>query len=127
MGEDSSLLSCTKQTWKLLVFYAGALFTASATVWTELNAGVYAEQDHAILQLCVGAIGVAFFVFPCVSIRCPRCNAKWFWLTLAKFRVGKRNTWLLSRTACPQCGTTCGHFLRDQRGLYTEKSGTTRE
>jgi predicted RNA-binding Zn-ribbon protein involved in translation (DUF1610 family) len=52
------------------------------------------------IAIVVDAVGL---IFPLFAISCPRCGAKWLWLAYSR-SPGKWYQWLLSQSACPNCG-----------------------
>lgn len=49
-------------------------------------------------------IGVSCIVFSCISIRCPVCGARWFWLAVSRKHGVGGIDWFLSQQVCPVCG-----------------------
>ncbi|HEX7762516.1 MAG TPA: hypothetical protein VF433_02745, partial [Cellvibrio sp.] len=52
-----------------------------------MSLGLYLMmQQRVFFWLVVASIifSIAIFVIGCIVIKCPNCNAKWLWISLAK-------------------------------------------
>jgi hypothetical protein len=106
MARDS-LLSCTGQSWKLLLHWAIGLAYCAVLATTEMLwfEGHVSAETRGLLLLGGSFLAIASLVFACIAIRCPVCRARWFWLAISKKEDGLRL--LFSRPACPKCGSSC--------------------
>jgi hypothetical protein len=100
---NASVIRKTGQWWKLVVSMA-------ATVTGGIGMFVARQEMSASaawlpLAMMLGGIGLCLggLVFACVSIRCPRCRAHWFWAAVSRRASGEWLPWLLSHPTCPNC------------------------
>lgn len=109
MNRQDSVLYRTRQAWKFWLMPAG---TAAAIILL-LGAG-WAKNNRAdlwalVLLLLAVCAGIAAFVFPSLSIKCPNCGVHWFWAAIFKQRSNNWFDWLF-QPKCPSCKYSGGRF-----------------
>jgi hypothetical protein len=107
--KGDSILARSGQAWKfklsmLFVLLGGAGMAVSRAM----------PPSESIVGLVASLAGVAAgllggLVFPSLSIRCPRCRARWFWMAISSKRHDEWFLWLLDARACPACEATLRH------------------
>jgi hypothetical protein len=99
--ERTSALSASHQVWKLWLavmwMVAGLLVSDSSTQT--------ASSGLSLLRI-LGGIGLTFFAgwWLVFSVRCPRCEAKWYLIALTQDSALKILTGGLTLAKCPHCG-----------------------
>jgi len=100
---NKPILYSTRQIWKLWVLYFGsfmALLILISTKWLEDS---LPENLYMILMLCAFLLAIGSIIFPCVAIKCPKCQTRWFWYAVSKKSESEGIRWLFSQTKCPVC------------------------
>ncbi len=99
---ENAVLRRTGQLWRIqsaicvvlvggvLLFYGIAASTAESNGLLWILAGI------------VLTFGGLFFA--CVSVRCPRCHARWVWMAVSERSSSTYGTWLAALSAGPRCG-----------------------
>ena len=100
MFEDS-VIRKTGQLWKMYLFFWGVVIGGLVMFYGLANLG-NAEIGFA-LSLSGMGVGIFSFIFGCVSIRCPKCNARWLWQGVSGKSSKEWLHWLLSHSECPKC------------------------
>jgi hypothetical protein len=104
---EQSLIRASGQWWKALTGFWGVvgsgaiIFIGKALMKTSLNVGV-------LLVLAGVLLGAASFIFGVVSIRCPGCRARWFWIAVSTQPHSDWLAWLLTSRECSRCGYGAG-------------------
>jgi hypothetical protein len=99
---DSSVIKRTGQWWKvLLALWGGLAFGAAAFVAARV---IQPVGWSGPLTLSGSLAGVGCFAFLCWSIRCPRCGARWYWLSVSDSAAKGWDRHVLLRPTCPACG-----------------------
>jgi endogenous inhibitor of DNA gyrase (YacG/DUF329 family) len=96
------LIKRSSQYWKVLVSLWGLLMSFAVMV-----AGIlfFPEKTLSFLVALAGVVlGVASFLFACLSIRCPSCYTHWVWKAISQEDASKWLVSLMSQTECPTCG-----------------------
>lgn len=100
---ERSIVVRSGQLWKLLVGFAltsaGPISVGVALKYSsEIDAGTFGP-------LVLGGLGASIIgmCFLALSIRCPKCGARWFWQAVSKQDSGKWLLWLMGRDRCPDC------------------------
>lgn len=94
-----SLVTATKQGWKVMAGLAGITVAAVASVFQLVGPASLKEQAIG-LAMGTGFLGIAALV----AVRCPECDTS---LAVWAFRTGTLTTWrerLSEVTSCPSCG-----------------------
>lgn len=110
MMSDNSLLKSSGQAWKPYTSFALSLLGLILLLLPISSPDRYG--DRASILLIVGGLGLAVgsFVWASLSIRCPACKAKLFWIAVSGHSPTDWLTWLLRRVDCP----VCGHVVTDK-------------
>jgi hypothetical protein len=106
MTREESVLYVSGQAWKLWAMIGGTfasvvLIFGAYTFRASLSPGWYQ------LTMWAGILaGLFSLAFPVLSIRCPSCRARWFWLAISMEHGSRWYEWLVSRSSCPVCGAS---------------------
>jgi hypothetical protein len=102
---NQSFLGRTQQVWKYLLGvvgvslgFAGMLLSASGRTWEPSE-----WQFFALLFGSFALFGAAF-LWLSLSIRCPNCRARLFWLALSRAPAHSWARSLWGMASCPVCG-----------------------
>ena len=109
MRYDNSLLTRTRQKWKLRVATLGTLASTVALIATFCMQGVESPR-HWYYFVLLGTLFATLFILPSY-IRCPRCRTSWYWMATKTARHGWYKA-LATQSICPVCNY-CG-LLRPQ-------------
>jgi len=98
------LLRATDQMRKLslagvLGIMGCALLAVASWLHTDISLLVFAQ-----LLVSGGVLLSVAFLYPAVSVRCPRCNLAWVQWSLRTQPHNRWLHWLLAFEACPRCG-----------------------
>jgi len=100
---DSSVITRSGQAPKALCAFVGFMLGGSlAFLGNFLHPST--SPYGVLFQIGGTAVGLAFFVYGCTSVRCPSCGARWVWDAMRRKSV---NAWLpslLGSRVCPVCG-----------------------
>ena len=101
---NESIIKKTGQWWKLGLSFFGELLGVVIMFFGLSNL----EKNNLffILALIGITIGLASFIFFCISIKCPNCKEKWAWLAVSKKNPNKWLNWLITQSKCPKCDYT---------------------
>ena len=88
-----AILKKSHQSWKFYVLAAFATAYAGVDYWVKPDSPV--SMGGPVLIFSV-------FAWACVSIRCPRCSAKWLWIAVSRPSTTYQG-WN-TRAACSECG-----------------------
>ena len=97
--QATSLMQASGQMWKLhagTTAYAIAVFLI---VWAAIERINY---QLLVLGVIAGLLGT---ILCAVSIRCPKCGARWYWSALKNVKPGFARR-LVQQSQCPSCGYT---------------------
>ena len=102
----NSAISKTKQWGKVIAAATLAVFGV-----TTMFAGILTlTGNRPTLSFIVMLGGMTLtalgFAFACLSIRCPKCEARWAWLGVKEQRAALWLEWLVSQARCPVCKHT---------------------
>ncbi len=112
MSNGKSVFSCTRQQWKVLVFsVCVAIFVLTIVLHTWFNEW-FSPLSQLLLDWTGFFSGLAGFAFACLSIACPVCGARWFWMAISKKPSDVGFKWFLRLEECPVCKSTCREMLR---------------
>jgi hypothetical protein len=106
---DDSLISSTKQMWKIWAL-AGLGIACAAAMGTlfYLEAALPLANKLLLSSLTFVAGGIGcVLVF---TIRCPGCKARWLELAHAEKPLSGGWTWLSAQRVCPKCGKSCAQL-----------------
>jgi len=81
----------------VLVLGGVLMFTASCLI-DKLNSGMF-----AILMMGGTLIALSGFLWQILSIKCPKCGAKLFWMAVAKQKKANYSVWFFGLEKCPVC------------------------
>lgn len=98
---SESILEKSNQYWKFKLFFAGMAFS-----FAGMSFGLYLMMEQrAFFWLAFASIIFAIFIFiiSCIVIKCPNCNAKWLWISMAKSYPPGGMAWLFTEAHCPIC------------------------
>ncbi len=105
-----SILHCSRQRWKLRLMAVSAAIGVILCVLAELLKAHMDNGAYVVLLAVSVVLGIVAILFPCLSIRCPVCGARWFWGAISrKHEVGPFD-WLAAQAVCPSCGSSCTAF-----------------
>ena len=76
----------------------GAVAASRAMSSSQGNAWLLVDLAGIVVGLLGG------LVFPSLSIRCPRCRVRWFWMAISSQKHDEWFSWLFAAEACPECG-----------------------
>lgn len=107
MNRKDSITYCSGQAWKLNVLYLGAPLAALLMAWSVSLEGAMPDGYHMLLMLLSTMLAFVVIMFPCLSIKCPVCGARWLWLAISEKHEPGDFKWLLTRLACPVCHSSC--------------------
>jgi hypothetical protein len=96
----SSLLTRTRQAWKLRLVVIGQLTSIVGLVAIGWKDGLEAPRHYQFF-VALGILAVTTFILPSY-IRCPRCHTSWYWLAAKTSRRGWYNL-LKTQAICPIC------------------------
>ena len=103
-----NIITKTGQTWKIILTLV-IIFLAMATMsYGFLNINDISKTIFFLYVAVSATVGILAFIFTCVSIKCPKCGAKWFWSAVNSKESMEWALSLKSLTACPKCGETHG-------------------
>jgi hypothetical protein len=107
----ASFLARSKQQWKLLI--GSAMFVGGSTLMFMATSGSSSADDtrFAFFLLSGLALMIIATAWLALSIRCPQCGSKFFWLAVSKEHVGSWGSSLLTRADCPVCGHVPPHEM----------------
>jgi hypothetical protein len=94
------LLRAGGQLWKFWVGSAVLLGAIGPMIWLLYSRKGDVGPGIILPLLLTGGISLAFL---CLSIRCPSCAARWFWLAVSTQEHTEFEGWLLGLRACPRC------------------------
>jgi len=104
-NKSQSILICTNQAWKYRTSLALGVFVVALFVFM-VSYFPYGGREIKVC-LSVGFFLSAVSIVLNLSIKCPKCNAKWYWLVM-KSPVGKKGLGELHKLGkCPTCGFSC--------------------
>jgi Na+/melibiose symporter-like transporter len=113
----SSALQRSGQTWKLWIISVGVLIGFVIIVFAKLFRNDLPERLFPIEMIFAAFVIAVTFFFTVLSVRCPPCRVRWYWLAIGK---DESTTWLdrITLSTCPICGYP-GKDLRGSRGEGT--------
>ena len=98
-----SILIASGQKWKLNAFYLGIGVAAILMFGASHLGNMFEVQQPAYIAIIGVLIGLGSFILICVSVKCPRCNDKWFWRAVSKKTSNNWLIWLSTQKTCPVC------------------------
>lgn len=108
-----SVLHRTRQAWKLSVPALVTLILVAALVTTVWLEDQLPMSIQVMLLGCFSLLLLAAIAFPCITVRCPDCGARWYWQAISGKGGGIGG--LLKQPACPSCGSACNGSPTPQR------------
>lgn len=100
---DNSILKKTKQMWKLNLTLALATISSLVLMYVINHMTEFNAEIGLTLVGITTTTPMLGLVFASLSIRCPSCKAKWFWMGISGQSSNAWLKWLLTRTECPKC------------------------
>lgn len=98
---NESIVKKTRQWWKANILFWGVVIGGAILFLGLANLEV---KELAFTLMLVGIfVGIVSFIFGCVSIRCPNCNAPWVWQGVSGKSHNEWIRWLLNQSECPNC------------------------
>ena len=105
MLPGKKLIMRTGQIYKLRLGYT-MLFSGAGAIYLFRASIENMDPNLAFLVVLLGlGIGLAGMIYPCISIKCPTCQAKWLWL-MASTNVDDPKHWDMKHEVCNLCGET---------------------
>lgn len=95
-------LDKTNQNWKYKLKWLHWLGLGLAAVAVSQKAD---RLLSGVLILACFAVIVGGFALPILTIRCPACRTRLYWKGMREQRPFEFDSWLLSLTHCPVCGS----------------------
>lgn len=100
------IISQTGQGSKILIgsglLAVGGLVNVVAVLYSG-SQSFDASAWLARLQLPAAVVALLGVAYLCISVRCPRCGAKWIWMAISGRLSSSSTTSLLDLQACPRC------------------------
>ena len=98
---NNSIIKKTGQWWKTNLSFGGTVLGGIVMFYGLAN---LEKSNFSVVLALVGiAIGLASFIFACMSIKCPNCNEKLAWYAVSKKSPNKWLNWLITQPKCPKC------------------------
>ena len=101
---DNSIITKTKQMWKLKLTFLLAIVGGLALFY-----GIYMinkdGKPDVVVPFMLGGIVLALgsLVFGSLSVRCPKCKTRWLWEAISKKSSNNWLAWLMAQPVCPSC------------------------
>jgi len=94
---NNSVITKTGQLWKATLSFV--LLICGSVL------GYYGISHGALPIACFGGLALiaVSLIFPCLSIRCSMCGARWVWLALKQQNSNSWLFWLFGQAECPVC------------------------
>ena len=93
-------MKSTQQIWKFYIVVLAVGLGALIMFW---GMGAFIVNRSGIYQIIVGgSLGALSIVFGAMTIRCPACAARWYWIELMTLKKGWAKR-LLMQSECPVC------------------------
>ena len=107
MHRRDSIVYCSGQAWKLWVMILGVPVVVPLIAWAVSQEDTLPLSYRFIVTFLVTLLAAGVLAFPCLTIRCPACRARWFWLAISKKHDVEEFRWLFTRSSCPVCHSSC--------------------
>ena len=107
MNRRDSIVYCSGQAWKLWVMILGVPIVVPLIAWTGSLEDTLPLSYRFMLTFLATLLAVGVLAFPCLTIRCPVCGARWFWIAIRKKHDVEGFQWLFTRLSCPVCDSSC--------------------
>ena len=105
MKVTKSIIYTSHQGWKFwslaALGYIGVAMMATSVFYDD----ALSSAEDLLLSLPGVILALGSIVLKCLIIRCPKCGSKWYWTAISKKPEKVYMKWLLSKTACPDCGS----------------------
>ena len=98
-----SIIVRSKQSWKAVAAFATFLVGCAVSAVGSFGQFSLAPEQQFLVAMGGIVIAIAAGVFGLAAIRCPRCGARWIWLTIRKASASSWLMTLLSCQSCPVC------------------------
>jgi len=79
-------------------FFVSALVTISVRGGPNQPNWLSYVNNGALLAAIVAAVAT------CLVVRCPKCGARWVWMSVSQHNITTWLSWLHSLDECPKCG-----------------------
>lgn len=98
-----NIIKRTGQMWKVYVavgiyFLSGYLLALGRTEPERLAPGV-----SVAYQIAAGVAFIGAMVYVCWAVRCPKCGARWLYMSWGATRWSKWVDWIALLERCPRC------------------------
>lgn len=104
MIHADSVLSLSRQTWKLYAMTLGVVIAGALMVVAQLNIESMSAERFAVVMLTGSCIALGSLLIAFAGIRCPTCRSRWLWQAATKQRSGNWLNWLSALKRCLPCG-----------------------
>ena len=94
----------TGQSWKKKTSFVSLLLSGASMIYGQVNIDTLSNNLFFLYVAGGSVTGLLSFIFACVSIRCPTCGSKWFWLAVSGQGKNEWLFWFNSLSSCPKCG-----------------------
>ena len=121
--KQTSVLHRTGQAWKVYVSTVVIWVAAPVAVITGWFADRLSPAVAIALLFSVLVVLVAAIAFPCISVRCPECDAPWYWHALSKKGGGIHR--VLRQWGCPSCGSACNGMPAASQNMPANNASLT--
>lgn len=99
----NSIVSRTGQVWKVHLSCGLIAAAGAGMAYAQLRIRALSADEFTAIMLPSTGLGLASFAFACLSVRCPVCRARWFWMAVRSQHLGAWLSWLTRLPACPIC------------------------
>lgn len=122
--KKESILYCTGQIWKFRVMYIGAMIAAALVFGAQWFKGSMPGPWFVGVMLAGAVAALVALAFPVITIKCPKCGARWYWMAISKKHRTNEFRWLASQTSCPVCGTSATRLSVTEQSIGSDSIET---
>jgi len=104
--KGDSILVRSGQAWK---FKLSMFFVLLGVAGMAVSHGMARSESDIWRVVNLASVAAGFlggFLFPSLSIRCPKCRERWFVMAISSKRHDEWFLWLLDAKVCPSCEAT---------------------
>jgi hypothetical protein len=98
-----SFIKASKQIWKIVISMTPIAICGLIVIFQSYLYEPIGEDLTMSIVLSSTILGMVFFIWGCLFIRCPKCKLRLFWHAVTKQDSGVWVTWLFSFVECPRC------------------------